>query len=117
TGVALLCGAAALVRSAYPGLSATQVADHLRAAATDRGTPGPDSQFGSGVLNLRAALTAPAASPSPVPSPSRSAQPAARSAEIPLADSRDWRRWLVILPLAAFVAGLIGYALRRPTVL
>jgi subtilisin family serine protease len=115
TGVGLLCGAAALVRSAYPQMSASQVADRLRATATDRGATGPDSQYGAGVLNLRAALagaTTPA-SASASPSQTAAAPGQQRAAGIALADSHDWRRWLVVAPLVIFLAGLLAFALRR----
>jgi hypothetical protein len=118
TGVGILCGAAALVRSAFPQLTADQVTERLRATATDRGSNGPDSQFGAGVLNLRAALTAPAPSSSPAPSasPSRGTtvnQGPKASSSVPLADSRDWRRWLVLLPLVGFLLALGAFAVRR----
>ncbi|WP_051366508.1 S8 family serine peptidase [Hamadaea tsunoensis] len=117
TGVGILCGAAALVRAAYPGLSAGQVAERLRATADDKGAAGPDSAFGAGVLDLGKALSAPApsASPSPVEEPAAepSGVPAAHAAT-PLLDSRDWHRWLVVIPLVLFLAGLAGYAFRRP---
>jgi membrane-anchored mycosin MYCP len=115
TGVGLLCGAAALVRSAYPQMSPSQVADRLRATATDRGATGPDSQYGAGVLNLRAALAGATAPGTASATPSRSvAVPQQRQAGIALADSRDWRRWLVVAPLVIFLAGLLAFALRRP---
>jgi type VII secretion-associated serine protease mycosin len=55
---AIVAGAAALVRSKYPELSAREVVHRLTATATDKGLPGRDEQYGYGVLNLVAALTA-----------------------------------------------------------
>jgi subtilisin family serine protease len=55
---AIVAGAVALVRSKYPGLSAREVVHRLTATATDKGPPGRDEQYGYGVLNLVAALTA-----------------------------------------------------------
>lgn len=119
TGVGLLCGAVALVRSRFPQLTADQATDLLRSTATDKGSPGTDSLYGSGVLNLKAALSTavPSTSPSPLPSVAPGdqaggpAQP--RAAGVPLTDSHDWRRWLVVLPLLGFLAALGAYALRR----
>ncbi|MGC9671128.1 type VII secretion-associated serine protease mycosin [Planosporangium sp. 12N6] len=55
---AIVAGAAALIRAKYPTLPATEVVHRLTATATDKGTPGRDPQYGYGVLNLVAALTA-----------------------------------------------------------
>ncbi|MDQ7911343.1 type VII secretion-associated serine protease mycosin [Phytohabitans sp. ZYX-F-186] len=55
---AIVAGAVALVRSRYPELSAPEVVHRLTATATDKGAPGRDEQYGYGVLNLVAALTA-----------------------------------------------------------
>lgn len=55
---AIVSGAVALVRSKFPGLSAQEVIHRLTATATDKGPPGRDEQYGYGVLNLVAALTA-----------------------------------------------------------
>ncbi len=55
---AIVAGAAALVRSRYPKLSASEVVHRLTATATDKGAPGRDDQYGFGSLNLMAALTA-----------------------------------------------------------
>lgn len=55
---AIIAGAAALVRSKYPTMSATEVIHRLTATATDKGPPGRDDEYGYGALNLLAALTA-----------------------------------------------------------
>lgn len=55
---AIVAGAAALVRAKYPDLSAEEVIHRLTATAIDKGPPGRDEQYGYGVLNLVAALTA-----------------------------------------------------------
>lgn len=49
-------GAAAVVWSHDPSLSASQVADILLESATDMGEPGVDAVFGHGMLNLKAAM-------------------------------------------------------------
>lgn len=55
---AIVAGAAALVRSKYPYLTADEVAHRLTATAVDKGPPGRDDQYGYGVIDLVAALTA-----------------------------------------------------------
>jgi membrane-anchored mycosin MYCP len=119
TGAGLLCGAAALVRSRFPQLSAEQTVDLLRKTATDKGPTGPDSQYGAGVLNLKAALSVPvpSGSPSAATPPSKGAGTVSgdRNAQAgtALVDSKDWRRWLVLLPLIGFLGALGAFALRR----
>jgi subtilisin family serine protease len=55
---AITAGAVALVRSKYPNLSAAEVIHRLTATATDKGSPGRDNEYGYGVINIVAALTA-----------------------------------------------------------
>ncbi|MEU1965050.1 S8 family serine peptidase [Micromonospora sediminicola] len=55
---AIVAGAAALIRSKYPNLPAAEVAHRLTATAVDKGPPGRDDQYGYGVIDLVAALTA-----------------------------------------------------------
>ncbi|WFE33710.1 S8 family serine peptidase [Micromonospora sp. WMMD975] len=55
---AIVAGAAALIRSKYPDLPAEEVAHRLTATAIDKGPPGRDDQYGYGVIDLVAALTA-----------------------------------------------------------
>jgi subtilisin family serine protease len=111
----VLAGAAALVWSVNPEAKAAEIMNLLRATATDRGVPGPDTLYGAGELNLTQALRAgvpkPKASPSPVTAPgANSARPGAdlpsRTLAQPLLDSTDWRRWLVVLPLLFFLVAL-----------
>jgi type VII secretion-associated serine protease mycosin len=69
---AIVAGAAALVRSKFPKLSATEVVHRLTATADDKGAPGRDNEYGFGTLNLVAALTAqvpPAGEPQPSTGP------------------------------------------------
>lgn len=51
-------GAAALLFSARPGITAAQVRFLLTSTATDLGTAGKDTTFGAGLLNLPAAFAA-----------------------------------------------------------
>ncbi|MFC6014945.1 type VII secretion-associated serine protease mycosin [Plantactinospora solaniradicis] len=55
---AIVAGAAALVRSKFPDLSAEEVVHRLTATAVDKGAPGRDEEYGYGVVDLVAALTA-----------------------------------------------------------
>jgi subtilisin family serine protease len=59
---------AALVRSANPGWSATQVETALERTAVDLGTAGRDDLFGYGRIDAAAALAA-VATPTPTPTP------------------------------------------------
>ena len=97
---AIVSGAAALVRSRFPDLPAAEVVHRLTATATDKGAPGWDEQYGYGVLNLVAALTAdvpPSAAPSVPAPPSVAALPPDRGPD----DGR-------VLPIALAVLVAIG---------
>ena len=62
-----VAGAAALVLQANPNFTPDQVRSFLTSTATDRGAPGPDTDYGSGLLNL-GPVTLPSVS-GPCPSP------------------------------------------------
>ena len=68
---AIVSGVAALVRSKYPTMSAAEVVHRLTATAIDKGPPGRDDEYGYGIVNPVAALTADvpplAATPSAIP--------------------------------------------------
>ena len=55
---AIIAGIAALIRAKYPDLSAQDVINRMITTADDRGTPGRDNQYGHGIINPLAALTA-----------------------------------------------------------
>lgn len=55
---AIVAGVVALVRSRFPELPAAEVVRRLTATATDRGKPGRDDEYGYGIVNPVAALTA-----------------------------------------------------------
>ena len=55
---ALTAGAAVLVRSAYPDLTATWAAARIRNTAMDVGPPGDDDFYGGGLLDVAAAVGA-----------------------------------------------------------
>jgi hypothetical protein len=52
----LISGAAAIILERWPSLTGRQIADILFQSATDLGTPGVDSIYGHGLLNVEAAL-------------------------------------------------------------
>lgn len=58
SATAIVAGAVALIRSKYPDLPAQEVAHRLTATAIDKGPPGRDDEYGYGVIDLVAALTA-----------------------------------------------------------
>ena len=53
---ALVAGVAALIRSAYPQLTAKQVIERLTQTAIDKGDPGRDPRYGYGIVDPVAAL-------------------------------------------------------------
>jgi type VII secretion-associated serine protease mycosin len=55
---AIVAGVAALVRARYPDLPAAEVVHRLTATARDAGAAGRDEQYGFGVIDPMAALTA-----------------------------------------------------------
>ena len=77
---AIVAGAAALVRSRFPNLTAGEVVNRLTATAIDKGPPGRDDEYGYGLINLVGALTAkfpPAGSATQTP-PATASSPTAR---------------------------------------
>ncbi|MEU7902670.1 type VII secretion-associated serine protease mycosin [Actinoplanes sp. NPDC049118] len=80
---AIASGAAALIRSKYPDMSATEVVERLEATAVDKGAPGVDDDYGHGVIDIVAALSGAGSgaiggtAPPPTTPPARSATPAA----------------------------------------
>ncbi|WP_420870188.1 type VII secretion-associated serine protease mycosin [Micromonospora globbae] len=58
SATAIVAGAVALIRSKYPHLPAREVVHRLTATAVDKGPPGRDDEYGYGVIDIVAALTA-----------------------------------------------------------
>ncbi|MCC3269565.1 S8 family serine peptidase [Arthrobacter gengyunqii] len=54
----LVAGTAALIRSAYPEMSAADVINRIITTSRDAGAPGQDTLYGYGILDAGAALTA-----------------------------------------------------------
>ncbi len=122
---AIIAGAVALVRAKFPNLSADEIVHRLTATATDKGRPGRDEQYGYGVLNLVAALTAnvPPASGGAGTAPSATAatgaaSPSTTAAAAPeLGPGRSSNTSTTVLALVVLVAlvaaGLAAWFLAR----
>jgi type VII secretion-associated serine protease mycosin len=125
---AIVAGAAALIRSKYPSMTAAEVIQRLTYTAKDLGPSGRDPQYGFGQLDLVRALTAtdvppPNPWPWPLPSPSATAPAAATSAPVsavaaPPAGEPSRSGWL--LPVGGLLvllagAGVVFWAVRRRT--
>jgi subtilisin family serine protease len=72
---AIVSGAAALIRSKYPNMSAAEVVDRLESTAIDKGAPGVDPDYGHGIIDIVAALSDGAASTAPSATPTSAAAP------------------------------------------
>jgi subtilisin family serine protease len=108
---AIVAGAAALVRSRFPTLSAREVIHRLEATAIDKGPPGRDEEYGYGVLNLVGALTAVVPPLEPSVSPGTRAPPAEAAPQ----DHGSATGWAAVAILAlAAVVGIGLVAGRRP---
>ena len=109
---AMVSGAAALIRSKYPDLSAADVIHRLTATATDAGPKGRDDSYGFGRLNLVKALTA-EVGPAPAESAAAPAASAGATAAAPVPDDDPQALPLrKVLPIVLAVgAGLIVLAI------
>jgi type VII secretion-associated serine protease mycosin len=124
---AIVAGAAALVRSRFPNLTAGEVVNRLTATAIDKGPPGRDDEYGYGLINLVGALTAnvPAAgstTPSPSAASPTSKAPTAQHNPTPTAITPPSRNngatvvWIVavVIVLLAVVGAWVLVRRRRP---
>jgi type VII secretion-associated serine protease mycosin len=114
---ALVSGVAALIRSAFPEISANDVINRLIRTAEDRGSAGRDEEYGFGVIDARAALEGdvPSVRHHPLVSP----EPA-RSGEVAGLAARRTRQGVLIAVggftgtvLLLLVAGYLLYLVRR----
>ena len=106
-----MAGAAALIRSKYPDLPAPEVAHRLTATAVDKGPPGRDDEYGYGVIDLVAALTADVP-----PLGFESVERARRwwaehDGRLPRPDSDDGATVRGLVTLGVIVAGGVAWAL------
>ncbi|MCM0676210.1 S8 family serine peptidase [Micromonospora phytophila] len=111
---AIVAGAAALIRSKYPDLPASEVVHRLTATAVDKGPPGRDDQYGYGVIDLVAALTAdvpPLGFGSATASPPADPAPTATDVAGPSTDEGDAATIRGLVTLGVLVAAGGGWAL------
>ena len=108
---AIIAGVAALIRAKYPDLSAEDVINRMITTADDRGQPGRDDQYGHGIINPLAALTADI----PPLNPPTTTPPQTQTANPPPANTNP--RPLILTTLAilflALLAGAVILTLRR----
>jgi membrane-anchored mycosin MYCP len=104
---AIVSGVLALIWAKYPGLDADGVVDRLLRTAQDKGAPGRDDQFGAGLVDPYAALTA------VLPSKAPSAAPSAGVAAPPAVGDRRMRG-VVVGGGGAVVALLLFFGVARP---
>lgn len=116
---AIVSGAAALLRSRYPNMSAAEVVERLESTAVDKGAPGVDPDYGHGIVDIVAALRDPAAAPSasvaaPAPTTTTTA-PAPSSAPQADAEPASSNTPLVAGGVAVLVllGGLVAFFLTR----
>jgi type VII secretion-associated serine protease mycosin len=108
---AIIAGGAALVRSKYPNLSATEVIHRLTATADDKGPPGRDNDYGYGVVNLVKALTTDVPPlQSPTPNPPSATTPAAQP---PADGATPWGLVGLVLLLLLAAGGFVVWRVRR----
>jgi subtilisin family serine protease len=105
---AIIAGAAALVRSKYPKMPATEVIHRLTATAIDKGPPGRDDLYGYGIVNLVGALTADLSQPSSPPPPV--ARPAGHRRQIALIGAA-----VAVLAAAGLVLAVVRLRTRTRT--
>ncbi|MFI7211562.1 S8 family serine peptidase [Micromonospora maritima] len=123
---AIVAGAAALIRSRFPDMTAAEVIQRLTYTARDLGPSGRDQQYGFGQVDLVRALTAtdvptPNPWPWPLPSPTATAPPPATAsapvpAAAPPADAPSSKGWFVpVLGVLIVLAGtgLAAWSIRR----
>ncbi|MGH3648247.1 MAG: type VII secretion-associated serine protease mycosin, partial [Micromonosporaceae bacterium] len=102
---ALVSGVAALIRSAFPEASASDVVNRLIRTAEDRGTAGRDDEYGYGVVDARAALEGdvPEVDHHPLVSPEAAKSDEAAAARRESSRTRDG----ALIVVGVFVGGLI----------
>ncbi|WP_371686235.1 S8 family serine peptidase [Micromonospora sp. 15K316] len=108
---AIVAGAVALIRSKYPYLPAREVIHRLTATAIDKGPPGRDDEYGYGVIDIVAALTAdvpPLGFESATASAPVGAGPSTTAAAGPADDSAATARGLATL--GVIVVGAVTWA-------
>jgi type VII secretion-associated serine protease mycosin len=114
---AIVSGIVALVWAKYPQLTNDQIIERLTATAVDKGAAGRDRDYGFGVIDPVAALTAnvPTASPTPTVATAGPVGPSATA--LPDTDDGSQPAWfgvgLLVVGAAALVGGVILTVRRR----
>jgi type VII secretion-associated serine protease mycosin len=114
---AIVSGAAALLRSKYPDMSAAEVVERLESTAVDKGAPGVDPDYGHGIVDIVAALgedTVPSAAPAPTttttaaaaPTPAPQAEPEPAGSNTPVIAGG-------IAAVVLLLGGLVAFLLTR----
>lgn len=113
SATAIVAGAVALIRARYPELPATEVVHRLTATAVDKGAPGRDDQYGYGVIDLVAALTADVPPLAAQPSTASASADAASTttAAGPAQDGGGAVGWLLATGGLAALGGGVAWAL------
>ncbi len=115
---AITAGVVALIRAKFPTMPATEVIHRLTATAIDKGPKGRDDEYGYGIVNPYAALTADIpplrASASPTPATTPVSTPPAKASPPP----RGNRTGVIVAVIAgaiviAFLI-IVGLTRRRP---
>ncbi|MFI5908692.1 S8 family serine peptidase [Dactylosporangium sp. NPDC051541] len=110
---AIVSGVVALVRAKFPGLSGPEVVRRIAATAVDKGKPGRDEEFGFGIVDPVAALTADV---TPVTAVGSGGLVPSGGGGSPLGggSSRGWVVWGIVGVGVVFVVGVLGWwRLRR----
>ncbi|MDR7280767.1 type VII secretion-associated serine protease mycosin [Catenuloplanes atrovinosus] len=109
---AIVSGVAALVWSRYPELSAAEVVHRMTATAVDKGAPGRDPEYGFGIVDPVAALTAnvPPLETEPAAEPTATAQ----AAPVPNTMGRTAVILIAVIGSLIGVALVIALAVARP---
>jgi type VII secretion-associated serine protease mycosin len=98
---ALVSGIAALVKAKFPNLTGPDIAHRLIATADDKGAPGRDPEYGYGIVNPVAALTADVAPVTP------SATPPTGTSEALSGERRTPLGFIVVAGATVLVIGLV----------
>ncbi|MGW4941386.1 type VII secretion-associated serine protease mycosin [Actinoplanes sp. NPDC004185] len=116
---AIVSGAAALIRSKYPSMSAAEVVERLESTAVDKGPPGVDPDYGHGIIDIVAALngsasTPPSSAAAPAPA-TTTAPPAPTPAPRAEAEPASSKTPLIISGVAVLIVlgGLAAFLLAR----
>ncbi len=105
---AIVSGAVALLRAKFPDLPQREIANRLIATAIDKGKPGRDEEYGYGVIDINAALTADIPLKNPASAAAKKSADAVTPPGSSAADGDDSTGLLVGLGIGgAVVIGLI----------